>query len=114
LLSSAAAHEIAKADSAWSDLTPKQTHSTMNVPFRVLLLAVVFPGRGLFPALAQKRTVIPFTEAIEHVGQQATVEGVVAKVFTSRNGNTFLDYGAAYPNELFTGWIPRDSAPSAV
>jgi hypothetical protein len=42
-----------------------------------------------------------------------TIEGVVVKVFTSRNGNTFLDFGAAYPNELFTGWIPRESALSA-
>jgi len=31
---------------------------------------------------------------------------VVAKVFTSKSGNTFLNIGAAYPNQTFTGWIP--------
>ena len=30
-------------------------------------------------------------------------EGVVAKVFTSKSGNTFLNIGYAYPNQTFTG-----------
>jgi hypothetical protein len=34
---------------------------------------------------------------------------VVAKVFTSKSGNTFLNIGAAYPNQTFTGWIPPAS-----
>jgi hypothetical protein len=33
------------------------------------------------------------TEAAQHVGQHITVEGVVAKVFRSKNGNTFLNLG---------------------
>jgi len=57
---------------------------------------------------AQTATVIPDSEAAQHVGQQATVEGIVVKVFTSKNGNTFLEFGAAYPNQTFTGWIPKD------
>jgi hypothetical protein len=40
------------------------------------------------------------------------VEGVVAKLFTSKAGNTFLNIGAAYPNQTFTGWIPPASAVS--
>ena len=64
----------------------------------------------LSPSLrAQTATVIPDTEAAHHVGQQATVEGTVVKVFTSKNGNTFLNFGAAYPNQTFTGWIAKDS-----
>jgi hypothetical protein len=43
--------------------------------------------------------------AAAHIGQYATIEGVVAKVFTSTSGNTFLNIGAAYPNQTFTGWI---------
>jgi hypothetical protein len=39
----------------------------------------------------------PPTTAAAHVGEYATVEGVVAKVFTSDNGNTFLNIGARYP-----------------
>jgi DNA/RNA endonuclease YhcR with UshA esterase domain len=55
---------------------------------------------------AQTATVIPDTEAAQHVGQQATVEGTVVAVFTSKNGNTLLNFGGRYPNQTFTGWVP--------
>jgi DNA/RNA endonuclease YhcR with UshA esterase domain len=58
---------------------------------------------------AQTATVIPDTEAAQHVGQKATVEGTVAVVFTSKNGNTFINFGGRYPHQTFTGWIPKDS-----
>ena len=63
-------------------------------------------------AHAQTATVIPANEAAAHVGEYTTVEGVVAKVFTSKSGNTFLNIGAAYPNQMFTGWIPPASPVS--
>jgi hypothetical protein len=81
----------------------------MNALFRMVLLAALICGSCSVTTRAQTTTVIPFAEAPQHVGQHVTVEGVVVKVFTSRNGNTFLDFGAAYPNELFTGWIPPAS-----
>jgi hypothetical protein len=59
---------------------------------------------------SERPFVIPDTEAIHRIGQQATVEGTVVKVFISKNGNTFLNFGAAYPNQTFTGWIPKDFA----
>jgi hypothetical protein len=31
------------------------------------------------------------------------------KVFNSKSGNTFLNIGATYPNQTFTGWIPPAS-----
>jgi hypothetical protein len=31
---------------------------------------------------------------------------LVVKVFTSRAGNTFLNFGPSYPNQTFTGYIP--------
>jgi DNA/RNA endonuclease YhcR with UshA esterase domain len=65
------------------------------------------------PVEAQTSTVIPDTEAAQHVGQKATVEGTVVKVFTSKNGNTFLNFGGEYPNQTFTGWIPKDSPLAA-
>ena len=34
------------------------------------------------------------------------MEGVVTAVSTSRNGNTFINFGRVYPNQTFTGWIP--------
>ena len=49
-------------------------------------------------AHAQTATIIAANEAAAHVGEYVTVEGVVAKVFTSKSGNTFLNIGAAYPN----------------
>jgi hypothetical protein len=63
-------------------------------------------------AKAQTATVIPANLAASHVGEYATVEGVVAKVFTSKSGNTFLNIGARYPNQTFTGWIPPASPVS--
>jgi DNA/RNA endonuclease YhcR with UshA esterase domain len=71
-------------------------------------LVVLFSG-FLATLEAQTATVIPDTEAAQRVGQQATIEGTVVKVLTSKNGNTFLNFGAAYPNQTFTGWIPKDS-----
>jgi len=63
-------------------------------------------------AHAQTATVIPANEAASHVNEWATVEGVVAKVFTSKGGNTSLNIGASYPNQTFTGCIPPASPVS--
>jgi hypothetical protein len=49
---------------------------------------------------------IPANLAAGHVGKYATVERVVAKVFTSKSGNTFLNIGAAYLIKL----LPADFA----
>ena len=34
----------------------------------------------------------------------------VANVFESKAGNIFLNFGARYPNQMFTAYIPKDSA----
>jgi hypothetical protein len=82
----------------------------MKTLCRSSLFIVLLVGWFSAPLEAQTSTVIPDTEAIHRVGQQATVEGTVVKVFISKNGNTFLNFGAAYPNQTFTGWIPKDFA----
>jgi len=64
-------------------------------------------------AFAQTLTVIPDTEAAQHVGQHITVEGVVGKVFTSKGGNTFPNFGARYPAQTFTGWIPAGTSAAS-
>ena len=61
---------------------------------------------------AQTATVIPANEAAAHVNAWETVEGVVTKIFTSKSGNTFLNIGARYPNQTFTGWIQPASPVS--
>ena len=48
-------------------------------------------------------------EAPKHIGQTATVRGIVDEVHTSRRGNTFLDLGGKYPNQAFTGVIFKEN-----
>jgi hypothetical protein len=52
-------------------------------------------------------------EAAARVGEYAAVEGVFAKLLTSKAGNTFLNIGAAYLNQTFTGWRPEHCPKSA-
>ena len=80
----------------------------MKTLSRSLILAVLFCG-FLAALQAQTTTVIRDTEAAQHIGARATVEGIVVEVFTGKHGNTFLNFGAEYPNQTFTGWIPKDS-----
>jgi hypothetical protein len=49
-------------------------------------------------------------EASAHVGETATVVGVVVSVHRSKAGNIFLNFGADYPNQTFSGAVlnPRD------
>ena len=84
----------------------------MKIPLRLLLMATVLTSCCSTFVEAQTATVIPANLAAGHVGEYATVEGVVAKVFTPKSGNTFLNIGAAYPNQTFTGWIPPASPVS--
>lgn len=84
----------------------------MNALFRMILLAAFICDPCPVPAQTQTATVIPANLAASHVGEHVTAEGVVAKMFTSKTGNTFLNLGAAYPNQTFTGWIPPASPVS--
>jgi DNA/RNA endonuclease YhcR with UshA esterase domain len=74
---------------------------------------------GLFCAfsplvgLVRADTVIPDTDAAQHVGQAVAVEGTITKVFKSRNGNTFLNFGGDYPDVTFVVWIPQDAPEAA-
>ncbi len=61
---------------------------------------------------AQTTTVIPANEAAAHIGEYASVKGVVAKVFTSKSGNTFLNIGAAHPNQTIPPASPVSKSPT--
>jgi DNA/RNA endonuclease YhcR with UshA esterase domain len=76
---------------------------------RSSLFIVFLAGWLSAPLSAQTASVILDTEAAQHVGQKATVEGVVTAVTNSGKGNTFINFGGRYPNQTFTGWIPKDS-----
>ena len=60
----------------------------MSCLLRVLAVLII-SQTILATARTQTTTVIPANEATAHVREYATVEGVVAKVFTSNKGNTF-------------------------
>ena len=75
--------------------------------FLRLLVSVLFvtaPVASL--SRAQAPVVVSDAQAAQYIGQNATVEGVVTAVSTSRKGNTFINFGGVYPNQTFTGWIP--------
>src|ERR1700747_2949539 len=78
-------------------------------PFLGCLSLLIVSQAILAITNAQTITIIPANEAAAHVGEYATAQGVVAKVFTSNKGNTFLNFGAAFSNQVFTGWIPAAS-----
>ena len=58
---------------------------------------------------AQDLQVIKDSEAAQYVGKNVEVRGLVVAVYTSKKGNTFLNFGGKYPNQTFTGWIPAES-----
>jgi DNA/RNA endonuclease YhcR with UshA esterase domain len=82
----------------------------MKALCRSWLLVVFLSGWLSALVTAQTATVIPGTEAAEHVGRGRAVEGTVAAVFTSNKGNTFINFGGKYPHQTFTGYIHADSA----
>src|SRR6202047_3007607 len=84
----------------------------MSKFLRYFAFVVICYAAFLASDQAQTATVIPANKAAAHLNEWATVEGVVAKILTSKSGNTFLNIGAAYPNQTFTGWIPPASPVS--
>jgi hypothetical protein len=66
------------------------------------------PSRAAGPALP------PGTytdrEAAAHVGESATIVGIVVTVHRTSGGNVYLNFGAAYPHQTFSGAVldPRD------
>ena len=70
------------------------------------LLIVAFLSSSALRAAAQALPVIKDSEAAQYVGKNVEVRGVVAVVYTSKNGNTFPDFGGKYPRQTFTGYIP--------
>ena len=76
---------------------------------RSFWLVVVFPFLLAPIAQANDPPVITDSEAAKFVGQNVEVRGSVVAVTTSRKGNTFINFGAPYPNQTFTGHLPTGS-----
>jgi hypothetical protein len=60
-------------------------------------------------APADQPAVIAAADASAHTGQTATVQGLVANVYVSKKGNEILNFGQAYPNQVFSAVIPAAS-----
>ena len=73
-------------------------------------LALVLGISTLHPAIADEPAVIADTDAAAHVGEMATVQRLVANVYTSSKGNVFLNFEYPYPSEVFSGVIFSSSA----
>jgi hypothetical protein len=72
------------------------------VSFTAFLLICLAPRLN-----AQDLQVIKDSEAAQYVGKNVEVRGLVVAVYTSKKGNTFLNFGAKYhilyrpPNRIF-------------
>ena len=67
-------------------------------------------GLILVMTSAVAQTIQP-KDALAHVGQTVTVEGVVSEVHTAvRSNTTFIDMGGRYPNNAFTAVIFSEDA----
>ncbi|HET9038642.1 MAG TPA: S1/P1 nuclease [Gemmatimonadales bacterium] len=67
------------------------------------------PDRRIQPALGPG--IYSDREAAAHVGETATVVGTVASVHRSRAGNVYLNFGADYPHQTFSGAVLRPRGP---
>src|SRR5260370_33511959 len=75
----------------------------------VLALTVLFYISLVFRVEAQDLPTVKDSEAAQYVGKNVEVRGLVVAVYTSKKGNTFLNFGGKYPNQTFTGYIPAGS-----
>ena len=62
-------------------------------------------GTSRSPAVGASEGCPDFREAASQVGSQGCISGQILRVFTSKNGNTFLDFCADYRNCPFTSVI---------
>ena len=53
----------------------------------------------------QAAPIIP-EEAKDHIGETASVRGLVEQVSFSQKGHAFPNFGGRYPQHVFTGFIP--------
>jgi len=58
---------------------------------------------------ADELPVIKDSEAVQYVGKNAEVRGLVAAVTISPLGTAFISFGREYPNQTFAGFISAGS-----
>src|SRR5713226_9097672 len=78
--------------------------SNMRPFFAILGLLLCF-----IPTQADELPVIKDSEAVQYVGKNVEVRGLVVSVTTSPLGTTFINFGREYPNQTFAGFIAAGS-----
>ena len=85
---------------------------TAVVAYRLgLRHGISMSGAAANHAEVQSSGCVDFQHAGEHTGRQACISGRVLRVFTSRTGNTFLDFCADYRNCSFTSIVFSSDRP---
>jgi DNA/RNA endonuclease YhcR with UshA esterase domain len=72
--------------------------------FAILGLLLCF-----MPAQADELPVIKDSEAVQYVGKNVEVRGLVVSVTTSPLGTAFINFGREYPDQTFAGFIAAGS-----
>ena len=78
--------------------------SDMRPFFAILGLLLCF-----IPVQADELPVIKDSEAVQYVGKNVEVRGLVVSVTTSPLGTAFINFGREYPNQTFAGFIAAGS-----
>ena len=65
-------------------------------------------GLVVFLATAEPCETLTPEQAIHHIGEQATVEGIVVQVSVSNKGTVFLNFGDHFPDQVFYAVIFAD------
>jgi hypothetical protein len=74
-----------------------------------LLFAILGLLLCLTPLRADELPVIKDSEAIDYVGKNVEVRGLVVSVTTSPLGTAFINFGRDYPDQTFAGFIAAGS-----
>jgi RecJ-like exonuclease len=78
--------------------------SDMRPFFAILGLLLCF-----IPVQADELPVIEDSEAVQYVGKNVEVRGLVVSVTTSPLGTAFINFGREYPDQTFAGFIAAGS-----
>ena len=73
------------------------------------LLAIFSLLLCLIAARADELPVIKDSEAVQYVGKNVEVRGLVVSVTTSPLGTAFINFGREYPDQTFAGFIAAGS-----
>jgi hypothetical protein len=57
-------------------------------------------------ARAETLQLVKDTEAAKFVGKNVEVRGQVVSIYIAKHGDAYMFFGAAYPKQTFTGYIP--------